>query len=58
MKKAALSKVKADPATGRRRQHGRDPRGRTGEMFMVRGDDPLTMASELAGQVRIDLMDG
>lgn len=32
--------------------------GRTGEMFMVRGDDPLTMAAELAGQVGIDLMDG
>jgi hypothetical protein len=31
--------------------------GRTGEMFMVRGDDPLTMAPELAVQVGIDLMD-
>ena len=32
--------------------------GRTGEMFIVRGDHPLTMAGELAGQVGIDLMDG
>jgi hypothetical protein len=32
--------------------------GRIGAMFMVRGDDSLTMAAERAGQVGIDLMDG
>jgi len=31
---------------------------RTGEVFIVRSDDVLTMAAELAGQIGIDLMDG
>ena len=33
-------------------------RSETGETFIVRGDDVLTVAAELAGQVGIDLMDG
>jgi hypothetical protein len=31
---------------------------KTGETFIVRGNDMLTMAAELTGQVGIDLMDG